>query len=344
MAEVWLYRLKPASPFHFGERGVGIEATEEVFHSDSLFSALAIGARMWEGEEKLKGLLSRFRGPNGPPFRLTSLFPYAGKVLFFPRPMLRIEGKLVEEKAKLIKDIRFVSQGIFQAMLRREALDAHLEEGNLIHGGAVWLTAEEYQALPEAEKGEQPAIWRRHLAPRVTVDRLSAASQVYQAGRVTFASECGLWFLLEAADPEVKLVVGAALDYLSEAGLGGERSVGHGQFKVESCQRFSPPWPQQGSAFVILSLYHPTRAELEAGVLGQPAAYELIQRRGWVSSPERSGQRRKSLFCLAEGSVMRSLGKASYGDLADVTPELPGSHPVFRYGFAFPVPLDGGLK
>jgi len=40
MAPIVAYHLRPRAPFHFGERGVGLEETGEVCRSDTLFGAL----------------------------------------------------------------------------------------------------------------------------------------------------------------------------------------------------------------------------------------------------------------------------------------------------------------
>ena len=341
MAEIWLYKLKPRSAFHFGEGGLGIEATDEVFHSDSFFGALAIGVRMWEGENALVELLSQFQ--EQPPFRITSLFPYAGEVLLFPNPMvnLPLERETEEKGSVRLKDVRFISQGILEPILRSEPLDGHLVRDNFCQGGRVWLTQQERTALPLA--GDEPILWRRHTVPKVAVDRLGVASHSYYAAQVGFSPGCGLYFLLEVEDPASKRLVESALHYLSEAGLGGERSAGYGQFSFESASPFAPFWPTDGDSFITLSLYHPTLPELESGVLDGHAAYELTQRGGWVNSPERAGQRRKSASFIGEGSVLCSLGKPSYGELVDVTPELePQKHPVYRYGFAFPIGVQRG--
>jgi hypothetical protein len=74
------------------------------------------------------------------------------------------------------------------------------------------------------------------------------------------------------------------------------------------------------------------------------AAYDLLLRRGWMSSPDASNLRRKMVRLLGEGAVLHSLpGRASYGALADATPDIfdparnARGHKVYRYGLAFPV-------
>jgi len=345
MAEMWLYRLRPRSPFHFGERGVRIESTDAVFNSDSLFGALATGIRMWHGAEVLGEILSRFR--ERPPFRVASLFPYAGDVLLFPMPLLTLplEREAEDTHGIRLKNVRFVSRGILEALLHRQALDSHLSRDNLCQGGRVWFTHEERASLPLAR--QEGVLWRRQVVSALSVDRMVAASQVYRSGLISFSPDCGLHFLVEMEDTSSRAIVENALDYLSQAGLGGRRSAGHGQFSIESAAPFAPFWPAGGDLFVTLSLYHPTLEELENGILTGEAAYELCRRDGWVSSPERAGQRRRSTCFISEGSVLRSPAGASYGELVDATPQSEvEKHPVYRYGYAFPIGVqaEGALN
>lgn len=336
MSETWLYKLRPHSPFHFGASGLGAESTDEVFHSDSLFAALATAVRMWYGENVLDDLLSRF--DQGPPFRLTSLFPYAGGVLLFPNPLpdSSYEPPCTEADRRSAKKTRFVSQGILQATLQGDRIDPGPGSRNTCQAGRVWLTETERQTLPFDE--QIPTIWHRHVVPRASVDRVVLATSARYVELLSFRRGCGLFFLLDFEDDATRELLESALQFLSDAGLGGQRSAGCGKFSVESASRFDPFWGKQGDLLMTLSLYHPTREELEAGALGEGARYRLVPRSGWAGSPERQGQRWKSSVFLEEGSVIRAVGARSYGDLVDVTPQAePEKHPVYRYGFAYPI-------
>lgn len=334
MAETWLYRLRPHSPFHFGDSGLGPESGDETFHSDSLFGALATAVNMWHGESALADLLSRVDGKQS--FRLSSLFPYAGDVLLFPKPLLDVPRPREPAQARGVstKNVRFISPAILKALLQGKPADAHLSSEHMCQGGAVWVTESERQAMPTTVK--EHALWHRFAAPKTSVDRIVPASSPHYLEQLVFNHDCGLFFLLEVEDAATRELIENALHFLSDAGLGGHRSAGYGKFSVESASRYDRFWASDGELLMTLSLYHPTPEELEAGVLGEGAAYELTPRSSWAASPERRGQRCKSSFFINEGSVIRSLGKSSYGSLVDVTPEVePEKHPVYRYGFAF---------
>jgi len=338
-----VYKLRPRAPFHFGVRGVGVEATGVVGPSDTLFSALCLTIRELHGISGLEEFLAPFRDGD-PPFLLSSAFPYAGDVLLFPRPWLRVAlADMLERdvrRVKTLKKVQFVSQGIFEALLHHGSLAEEFTEADLLQNGHVWVTAQERQEMTKA-LGEPKVLWKDNAAPRVTIDRATGASTVYQAGYVYFRPDCGLYLLIRWRDETLRDLVQQALQSLGDAGIGGERSAGHGQFEPQGPYPLALEEPEQGTRFVTLALYHPTEAEV-ATVLGEESAYELVARRGWMASPDEMARRRKMVRMLGAGSVLASRQPDRvYGDLVNVTPEKTKGwtppHQVYRYGFAFPV-------
>ena len=335
MNQTLVYRLKPRSPFHLGERGVGIEATEDIIHSDTLFSALCCAIAETQSSKALLDFLDAFKQSN-PPFLLSSLFPYIGDTLFFPKPMLlpKLDGELMEK----YRNIRFLSQKIWEAFIKGE--DLTLKEDHLLNRGTLWVSESEKKGLLKSLDNKTLLFWSKSITPRVTIDRISSTSLIYHAGRVTFTPDCGLHFLVQFRDNSLRSLMEDALQYLADAGLGGERSCGYGQFKPLQPQPFSLP-QGESSTFLTLSLYSPTQQELSAGLLKSSASYEIIERRGWIYSAAYAGKYRKSLRMLAEGSVLSGSAQQIYGQLVNVTPEIkPQPHPIYRYGFGFPVPIN----
>ena len=68
------YRLRPLDAVHIGRRGVGLEATDGVFHSDALFNALCYAALDAGGEDGLYRFLAPFLAGE-PPFLIGSTLP-----------------------------------------------------------------------------------------------------------------------------------------------------------------------------------------------------------------------------------------------------------------------------
>lgn len=335
-----IYRLYLLSPLHLGERGIGMEESGESIPSDTLFSALCWAVREVEGTGWLEDWLGAFLSGR-PPLLLTSAFPFAGDVRFYPRPML--PSRWIPEvdtgvrapatsPGKRLKGVTYVSEELFRRWVAGESLASEMDESNFVSGG-LWMSGAESRKLPPGLSG----LWAGPDAvAHVTLDRTSNASTLYQIGEVRYRDGCGLWFGVRWRDTAWRDLLEAVLNCLGEAGIGGERSAGRGQFRWERQGESGFPSPPTAARNVTLSLYHPTREEVEGGRLDD-AHYRLRSRRGWVASAEGQGLRGKAVRMLAEGSV---IGGVNAGDLVDVTPEVFTAHRVYRYGLAFPVAVE----
>ena len=341
------YPLRPRAPFHFGVRGVGVEATALAARSDTLFSALCITLRELYGRAEVEHFVGQFptvEDPErAPPLLLSAGQPYAGDVRFYPRPLLPVPG-LEDDPAeqKHQKKINLVSETIFRAWVGGGDVLQHYdrsEGGNLLHGGRVWVTANECATLSDRfldESTGQVRMWVVGDVPRVAVDRISSGSSVYQAGQVRFAPGAGLYLLVAWRGDAWRDRFWEVLQVLGDAGIGGERSSGYGLFTPLEPQRVDLPDVEGTDRWVTLSSCWPLPGQ--EGLLGPGAAYRLENRRGWMDSPEGRNLRRKSVHMLEPGSVLRALpGHTTYGGLADVTPEIFEAHVVWRYGLALPV-------
>lgn len=361
MAERVCYRLAARSAFHIGERGIGLEETSLVLHSDTLFSALCLALR--ELGEDLDGFLTgynRWKGGmlvNGrqTPFRLSSAFPFAGSVYFLPRPLLAIHGldQVSDPRlGKIVKKTAFVSKSLFESLVASRDVSAELVQASqgakgttqirqelLLQDGRAWVTAPERAALEnyiEPESGKI-RLWVQETQPRVTVDRRTNRSQVYAAGRVRFRPGAGFFTLVDYQEPGWRPKVEKALRILGETGIGGERSSGHGQFELQVDDEFVLSEPgSRADGFTSLALYWPAQPEVTAGVL-ENASYQLLNRRGWMASPDAMNLRRKSVRMLVEGSVFQQRPDGALVDVKPDDPPTPLPHDVWRYGLAFPV-------
>jgi CRISPR-associated protein Csm4 len=106
--------------FHFGKQGIGLEESDFTFSSDSLFAALTACAYSVAGAEKTNAWLAPFQA-NQPPLVLTSAFPRASDVRFFPTPMCHFPKNGIQDAAvslKSVKKISLVSEKIFRQIGR----------------------------------------------------------------------------------------------------------------------------------------------------------------------------------------------------------------------------------
>ncbi len=375
MPELHPYHLRFPGGLHLGTRGVNLEEAGVQLPADTLFSALVVS---WLLQGQDPGAFAAPFLAGDPPFLLTSAFPFAGGVRFYPMPVDRSRlfspqgWRKAQERGKAIKRIRYLSEGLVSKALAGEPLDKYLfpqqdeddppdqASGVALQGGLLWLTREEAAFLPDGLRKEKKrlrplrslryvAVWKETRVPRVTVDRVNSASNIFHAGRVRFAPNCGLWFGVHWRRPDA-LVEGAALSYrralarglalLQDSGLGGERTTGYGQFELDghgTPVQLADPTPDAPAW--LLSRYLPGKEEASGALDNKGAAYELITVRGWVQSNGVADQRRRTLTLVTEGSLVAWPRTPVVGNLADVRPiyeNLAGNlpHPVYRYGLA----------
>lgn len=336
---------------HFGELGIGIEETSERIRSDTLFSAwLSAYARLFSRSE-VDDLIKQFN--TSPPFRLSSTFIYQqinGAIVdYLPRPLKSPShypaGNDDLALVKTYKTLKYIPLEIwkrwyqgtgFNAGDRKELTTKTTEKatGALTQSGAFrYREAFEFQKIP-----------------KIAVDRITRATNLYHTGMVQYRSRqngheveslSGLYFLVEfpQANAEVENTFLAVLDFLGGEGIGGERSSGAGQFKVEASD-LTPDWKaaiefSAGTHYSLISLFW--QPSISQGFLTQ-ASYELQERGGWIASPASDGRqlRRNAVQMFTEGSVFRS---RPMGQLADVTPQGFRDHPVYRSGISLSLPI-----
>jgi CRISPR-associated protein Csm4 len=354
-------RLHPLGPFHFGGRGVGMERSDITLSADSLFSALCVTIAQHRGPRAVQSLLDLFRDATTPaeiPFRLTSLMPYAADVFFLPHPRLstaRLLGIDDLRQRKRFKKVRWLSEPVFRALVQghppMDAVDTN-DSPVSIHQGEVWLTHAEREQLmafvgyDQENKREAPLLWRIGTRPRVTVDRQTHASAVYAVGATYFnrsqEKDAGLYTVIEwlSADEDLQTMIMETFKNLGDAGIGGERSDGFGQFEPEfETLTAWNPGAAAGGFFTTLAPYHP-RID-EKTVIGGHARYHILLRRGWLNLDGYQNLRRSTVRMIGEGSILHwPPESAPLGDMVDVTPTRLRQETdvtIFRYGFAFPV-------
>lgn len=305
-------KLKPISSFHIGEREGFFETTEEYIHSDTLFSAFCNSYLLLYGERKLYELLDKFL--KNPPFLISSAFPFWNDKLFFPVPLNQIP------KEKNLKKIEFIEKDGFEEIINGEKIDK------------IW---KKYKTIPykiDEDKKEKP--YEVILNPRIAIGRLSNSpgENYFHFSEVFYKEGAGLFFIVDFKE-NIEKEFFTTIRLICDEGIGGDRTVGKGQFKLESIEDIEFNINENSKYQIILSLYLPKEDEIDDLKCGY---YEIIERRGYIYSPYCKSLRRKSVRMFKEGSVFP---KVKIGKIVDITPEIFKNHKVYRYGLAFSLPF-----
>ncbi len=338
-----VYRFKFKTQLHLGRAtgaaqtgSLGLEKTETYISADTLFSAICQTWSTFYDSESLKKFLKSYKeDSNTFPFMLTSAFPYADKVHFYPIPLtFRMNEDTPDKLKKKLKKVRFISKSIFQKIISNELPD--FDKDNLINGENVWVSADEKEQLKNAMDNE-PIIWETSTRPRVTIGEQNAGSEIWHVQTVQFNKGCGLWFAAKFDSDETKRKIETLLRVLGDNGIGGERNAGYGQFKFNPAE-LDLPTVEDSDQFVTLSPICPKCPEQLEHLIDGVIAYNLTPLTGWVGS-HGTYKRRKQINMFVEGSVLNSSDKP-VGRLVDLRPDN-WAHPVYRYGYAWQVGIKG---
>lgn len=328
----------------------------EIPRSDTLFGAICWGIRDVRGTECLEDVLAQFRADR-PPFRISSAFPLLDGddreyLLATPRlPKLSAGvGKMTDERLEALdvwQQIEYVPASVFSMIATGAVSDSELLAG-FDENGAITIGERRYvhdrRFLLPAESDRKP-IWRTERT-RNAVNRLTGATEgsLYHRDAVFFSDIAGLHVCVEG---DVDLVLDG-LSVAQDRGIGGDRSVGRGQFRLDGIGSFDLPQPD-GDFFCTLSLCIPHPEELEPFLTN--GYYEIEPRKGVIENSLTSPDTiwKKRVLALAEGSILprqtatdrgseRTDGEHSegpYGYNPIVADHF--EHGVQQYGYSLPV-------
>ncbi len=331
-----IFDLTVRGALHQGEFvGINREAALDWIPSDSLFAALVTAWARLGADVSVR--LAGFKSEAEPPFIITSAFPRAGGVRFYPAPPRwpKHSNLLDSGSGKAAKKIRWLSQGVLEAL--KDGRTPEQADENFLHGRSLWLMSAERQQIERlftADEDGRLNLWRKQIVPHVTVDRASNASNLFHTGRVMFGRDCGLWFAVRGNADGAR----EALPYLADAGLGGLRSTGHGAFTFKESE---DNLPTAAAGFGLsLSRYAPDSDSEITALQDEASAYKLVTVGGWCEDAEGHPWRRRAVRLVAEGALLRA---GARGKLVDVKPKKIEEwrdplRPVYRSGLAFLIP------
>jgi CRISPR-associated protein Csm4 len=310
------------SPLHLGEKEGMMEDSNFIIHSDTLFSGLCYAYRTLYGKDALETLLKQFK--NNPPLLLSSAFPFFKGYLLFPVPL---NFRPPEGDFKSYKKLQLIPKKLWEEVcsgkpLRKDGYD-------FVQDKKVLLPANEIEGLKERDY----LIWEEREIQRVSLDSLTSSSNLFNFREVIFKKDSGLFFLLDWRDTSFANRIKAAIRLLGEDGIGGDRGSGKGVFTPEFGELEISDL--KGDDYLLLSLFFPSEGEMQ----GFDGIYNFKVRGGFIYSFDNSTRRKKYVRMLTEGSVIK--GKRPVGSLENITPDGFTEHDVYRYGYAFSIPIGG---
>jgi CRISPR type III-A-associated RAMP protein Csm4 len=341
-------KLRPTGPWRLGPDTGARDGVDLVYHSDSFYSAVTGAIRLLGSLDEW--LAATANNPVGAAVRFSSLYPFHNEIGFVIPPRT-VWPPLASTKVRW-KGARFVPLGVVAPLLSGRALEEDRWD----------VDAASQCLVPVGRSGP----FRLGARSGVAVDRLSGDVEPHSVACIEFLPGAGLWSVISFADEQQRQrwdgPVRGALRLLADSGFGGERSRGWGRTEppefIEGSlpQMILPDQPAEPaaaeneaaaiptetpatetpSAYWLLSLFNPATQD---SVDWNRGNYYVLARSGRVESPVRSGDLKKSLNMVGEGSVLVAEHPVR-GAATDVAP-AGFAHPVYRSGFALAIPVPG---
>lgn len=316
--DVALFKLSFPSGIHVSSGGFGHESSDMIIRSDTLMSAIAsVAAKMYSPEIARKILDTVI---------ISSAFPFCDEILFFPKPLNGV-GRSETKNYKSYKKVKFIDKDILE----------QFPEKDLLKGECIFdmFCSEKLRATKNYKK----FIEQREI-PRVTIDRHTQQSMIFNFSEVHFAENAGLFFMAQFADKQIEQQFRSAVRLLGDEGIGADRTIGKGWFTVQETTITLND--KESNNVLLLSLYSPTKDELnDIDLESETTGYELIQSGGWSSIGDSRYLRRKSVRMFTEGSVLRFKTNKPKGNNPIVLDKNEHSLPydIIRFGKVFTIPI-----
>jgi CRISPR type III-A-associated RAMP protein Csm4 len=249
-------KLRPAGPWRIGTDSGARNRVDVIYHSDSLYSAVASAmARLGSLDEWLDATARN--GASAVSF--SSCFPFLDEIDFVvpPRTIWPPTSPALMSARVRWKSARFVPLSVVQAMLAGEPL-----EGN------QWSLDGASECLVPAGR---PGPFRTGVRWSAAVDRLTGAVERHSTACIEFRPGAGLWTIVSFADEAAHTrwlePIKAAFRLLADTGFGGERSRGWG--------RSEPPEFTEGTLPDLVLGAAPQKPASEP-LVTEPTVTELI--------------------------------------------------------------------
>jgi CRISPR-associated protein Csm4 len=322
------FKLHFTTPLHLGRGREDLDRSELIYHSDSLKSAVyATGLHLFPEWINASDFY------NG--IKISSCFPFSGDELFFTKPQIRKRFSFLstdnDKAPKKSKRIEFIAISVFKKFIDPSISEIIVDE-RFITPDHAFLCNDMVTAKNDIY---QTDVQQRVIVPK---EGLHEDARPFYIDRIYFNKNCGLFFLAEFSNSNLRSQFLKALQLLGENGIGTDRTVGNGFFNLDTnidiINGLKIDNGYNSQMKLILGLYLPTEDEMVNINLNE-SHWSLVKRGGFMAANDEESLRhlrRKEIYMFAEGSVLNS-GMELKGKFIDLRPEWnPPLHPSWRCG------------
>ncbi len=322
MATYHVIKMKFLTPIHIGKGKETYDVSSAELHSDTLIAALAAMKAQRGQTAQLEEFISSFT--------LSSAFPYFDRSYFLPKPIgkirLKVRNREEHEYRKKLKNIRYIERSILGSLAKGECMEI---DETAIQGSFIVDTKVRWR---------QP--YTQQVSQRVLVSRNGGDAEPFFFEWKYFDKDAGLYCMTDATGDLFEEILDL-FRQLGETGLGTDKNIGGGKFRVETDEMDLSGAPD-ANAIMLLSLYLPTKEEMDKLRLEQ-SKYSIVLRGGYMAGSDVEIFRhlwKKSVYMFDVGSVF-PLTQSLKGKIVDLFPNWNDEsiHPVYRSGKPFCLPV-----
>lgn len=308
--------------------------------SDTLFGAICWGIKLFYGEQTLIDFLASYEQDN-PPLIISSTFPCLNSsndvIHFFPKPITKPRNIPTtvddSQNTKKLKDVAFVCELLFQKFISfgHNYLDEYDNGEKLNFSNNEKFVSTKFVFFPKITLESIPGN---------TINRLTGGTlegKLYNTTELFLSKHTEAYLLAKIGENWIDKII-AILRFFGDKGLGGDSSVGKGNYLLKVKEGFPIEELTTGNSWINLSLYYPKSSEWSYFQKNHEHAwYSIIKRRGKmeVSFQQTSSPWKKSLLMIEEGSTFPLIPNVSFYGENPVVKDRVNEFKVIQYGMSF---------
>lgn len=330
-----ILKSKSYSMFRLGSGS--LEETDNIIHSDTLFSAIInIYSKIYDDTENFIELFQKGS------IKISSAFPMLKSenknIFFLPKPEFSYSA---DDNFKTAKKVKFISSELVKNNLEQFCFS----ENATIIGSAFAVSKSEIESKTEID-----SFITEIVTPKTKVHYAIQEDNFYHETDIQLIPVSinnkkyypNFYFLYELNCKKKEYSrFFTCLRILADEGIGGERSTGKGHFEKIIKENIEFESNGNSEKQLLLSLFNPKNQD-EFNAVEQ---YEIIVRGGGSISFDSENEdeeeqikpyRKKQVRMFAEGAIFN---KNVEGRLVDVSPDKKDEHKYFRNGKSFTIPI-----